>query len=287
MTKIDELNKILKEDYLITIDEESVVDDGEGYYFKVDGMKNKNYFVYKNADDNDVQNLASFVASEYEYNTDSIKERLVSPSFDNNIKKDNDIYNEDIMIEKNQKYIYEPSYVDSTERKLLDKRNLVCKVVNKLITSKEDDDYLFEVSFNLPENKDNDITDETFIVFGSDLKPYKTEIKEDIVIDDETIENTVETTKDIGKDVTSGTALMTAIQSEKEAVLTYEMLIKMSSDNEEIELLNKILDDEKEHIALLSALQSAKVSNYVSEEHKEDLDSYAENIIDNQNTAEN
>lgn len=81
------------------------------------------------------------------------------------------------------------------------------------------------------------------------------------------------------QDTDTSTALLTALNSEKEAVMTYEMLIKMSTDEEEIELLNKILEDEKEHVSLLSALQSKKTADSVAEDNKEQLDSYAEDVI--------
>lgn len=77
----------------------------------------------------------------------------------------------------------------------------------------------------------------------------------------------------------TSTALLTALNSEKEAVMTYETLIKLSTDEEEIELLTKILEDEKEHVSLLSALQSKKTADSVAEDNKEKLDSYAEDVI--------
>ena len=42
----------------------------------------------------------------------------------------------------------------------------------------------------------------------------------------------------------------------------------------------KNIEDEKEHIALLSGLQSSKVAGSVAEDNKETLDSYAEDIIE-------
>lgn len=89
----------------------------------------------------------------------------------------------------------------------------------------------------------------------------------------EDLENTTQDTTN------TSTALLTALNSEKEAVMTYEMLIKMSTDNEEIELLRKILEDEKEHVSLLSALQSKKTADSVAEDNKEQLDGYAEDVI--------
>lgn len=103
-----------------------------------------------------------------------------------------------------------------------------------------------------------------FEVLNEYFKPEE-EVKEDLELNPQ--------------DTDTSTALLTALNSEKEAVMTYEMLIKMSTDEEEIELLNKILEDEKEHVSLLSALQSKKTANSVAEDNKEQLDGYAEDVI--------
>ena len=100
------------------------------------------------------------------------------------------------------------------------------------------------------------------------IKPEEKQVSESIT------DNTVEDTE-----IETSTALLTALNSEKEAVVTYEMLLKLSEDDEEKKLLTKILADEKEHIALLSALQSSKTANSVAKDNKDDLDSYAEDVI--------
>lgn len=74
--------------------------------------------------------------------------------------------------------------------------------------------------------------------------------------------------------------LLTALESEKQAVLVYEALIKIATDEKEIELLNKILTDEKEHIALLSSLQTTQVADFVAEDNKAELDENAQDVID-------
>lgn len=72
-------------------------------------------------------------------------------------------------------------------------------------------------------------------------------------------------------------SLIVALESEKDAVLTYETLIDVENkadvpDEEVIDLLNKILDDEKEHIALLSALSAKIHSEYVAEDSQVTFD---------------
>lgn len=78
----------------------------------------------------------------------------------------------------------------------------------------------------------------------------------------------------------TSTNLLTALESEKQAVLVYEALIKLTTDEKEIELLNKILADEKEHIALLSSLQTTQVADFVAEDNKAELNENAQDVID-------
>lgn len=73
--------------------------------------------------------------------------------------------------------------------------------------------------------------------------------------------------------------LLTALNSEKEAVSIYETLLRLSTDTEEIQLLTKILEDEKEHVALLSALQASKTADFVAEDNKPLLNEYASDTI--------
>lgn len=73
--------------------------------------------------------------------------------------------------------------------------------------------------------------------------------------------------------------LLTALNSEKEAVSIYETLLRLSTDTEEIQLLTKILEDEKEHVALLSALQASKTADSVAEDNKSLLNEYASDTI--------
>lgn len=287
-------------------------------------------------------------------------------------------------------YKYEPQGID--EELLEDEANLenetilfniakfnpVCKVEDKLIVSKEEDDGFLLVSFDLPENeelmKNIDVRSQTFVVFESDLKPIekpvvdtteKVEVEEtidvaenpdapyvvkDYIVDgdeidlvcydkevgeeyykycgtltdkdlclktmrlvakdttlsitpelyqeimefinnapisgeerpvSEAVDNTIdEDESSLTAKVETSTSLLTALNSEKEAVVTYEMLLSLTTDEEEIELLTRILNDEKEHIALLSSLQTKQVADYVAEDNKEMLDNNAQDVID-------
>lgn len=81
-------------------------------------------------------------------------------------------------------------------------------------------------------------------------------------------------------------ALLVALDSERDAEVTYKTLIEIekSSDNPNqrvIDLLEKILKEELQHIALLSALQAENNSEFVEEDSQEDFDSYINDIKDN------
>lgn len=74
-------------------------------------------------------------------------------------------------------------------------------------------------------------------------------------------------------------SLLVALESEKDAEITYKSLIEIEKSADKpnqqvIDLLEKILKDELEHIALLSALSANKNSEYVAEDSQEQFDDY-------------
>lgn len=173
-------------------------------------------------------------------------------------------------------YKYKPEVLGSSpeESKLAQIANYepYCKIKDDIITSKDEDTKLYQVTFNLDENKDLGLPefalDQDYIVFIDDLVPVE-EKKQEL------IEESVDITG-----INTSTALLTALNSEKEAVSIYETLLGMDLPEDEKSLLEKILEDEKEHISLLAGLQSSKLVSSVSDDNKEELDSYAEDIIE-------
>lgn len=348
-------------------------------YIRVDDTL---YHIYSGLSENEISETASYIyANSLNKVVEDLEEEVaieqpVAESLDN--------------IKLGGIYKYEPQGID--EELLEDTVNLenetilfniakfnpVCKVEDKLIVSKEEDDGFLLVSFDLPENeelmKNIDVRSQTFVVFESDLKPIekpvvdtteKVEIEEtidvtenpdapyvvrDYVVDgdeidlvcydkevneeyykycglltdkyqcnktmklvardttlsitpelyeeimtfinnapisgeerpvSEAIDNTVdEDNNSLAAKVETSTSLLTALNSEKEAVVTYEMLLSLTTNEEEIELLTRILNDEKEHIALLSSLQTKQVADYVAEDNKKTLDDNAQEVID-------
>lgn len=80
-------------------------------------------------------------------------------------------------------------------------------------------------------------------------------------------------------------SLLVAIDSEKDAEITYKTLIEIEKSSDKpnqqvIDLLEKILADELEHIALLSALSASKNSEYVAEDSQEQFDEYVDDMSD-------
>lgn len=85
--------------------------------------------------------------------------------------------------------------------------------------------------------------------------------------------------------------LLVAIESEKDAEITYKSLIEIEKSSDKpnqqvIDLLEKILKDELEHIALLSALSANKNSEYVAEDSQEQFDNYVDSIQTGDNGKE-
>lgn len=80
-------------------------------------------------------------------------------------------------------------------------------------------------------------------------------------------------------------ALLVALDSERDAEVTYKTLIEIEKSSDKpnqrvIDLLEKILKEELQHIALLSALQAENNSEFVGEDSQEDFDSYINDIKD-------
>lgn len=345
------------------------------------------YHVPKKLDDRELEDLASYINAnstdiiEATAEANAVKEAITNPTL---------VISESLSdIEVGKIYKYEPQGIDfneledkanfEQEAELFEiaKHNPYCKVQDKLIVSKEEDDGFLVVTFDIPENGDLgdlvDIKNKDFVVFESDLKSVEeTEIKESVDDEDEEVielvndfdyanytvesyiiefdgeivvvyndkeenvdgyyhignavshaEDTLEELNKIATDpkyyitqelydaikqaihiednpmikeslcvpeeieltttsdeTNTSTSLLTALNSEKEAVMVYEMLLKLSVDEQERELLTKILNDEKEHIALLSSLQTKQVADFVAEDNKETLDENAQDVID-------
>lgn len=220
----------------------------------------------------------TIVGNEFDVSSTTDAEDMASYIY--NTLNDFNIDLEDISIKEDLDYSvlykYKPEVLGSSpeESKLAQIASYepYCKIKDDIITSKDEDTKLYQVTFNLNENKDLDLPefalDQDYIVFIDDLVPVE-EKKQEI------IEESVDITG-----INTSTALLTALNSEKEAVSVYETLLGMNLSEDEKSLLEKILEDEKEHISLLAGLQSSKLVSSVSEDNKEDLDSYAEDIIE-------
>lgn len=373
----------LQNNYNITENRIAVMENNltDADYIRVDDTL---YHIYSGLSENEISETASYI---YANSLNKVVENLEE---EEEVAVEQPVAESLDDIKLGGIYKYEPQGID--EELLEDEVNLenettlfniakfnpVCKVEDKLVVSKEEDDGFLLVSFDLPENeelmKNIDVRSQTFVVFESDLKPIgksavntteKVEVEEtidiaenpdapyvvkDYVVDgdeidlvcydkevgeeyykycgtltdkdiclkimrlvakdttlsitpelyqeimefinnapisgeerpvSEAIDNTMdEDENNLTAKIETSTSLLTALNSEKEAVVTYEMLLSLTTDEEEIELLTRILNDEKEHIALLSSLQTKQVADYVAEDNKEMLDDNAQDVID-------
>lgn len=189
-------------------------------------------------------------------------------------------------VESGKIYLYtydenEPVEAD-TDKELheISKHEPYCKVLNIY-----GNDRIAEVTFDIPENEDKDLpyTGE-YSVFIKEL----TEVEEEKVSENVDIEVTDETeteTKDqeLTEIINSNPSLLVALDSEKDAKITYSTLIEIEEssvnpDQEVIALLKKILADELEHIALLSAQQAKQTSQFVAEDSQGEFESVINDI---------
>lgn len=104
----------------------------------------------------------------------------------------------------------------------------------------------------------------------------------DVVVDSEDKNDEQKLTETIN----SNPSLLVALDSEKDAKVTYSALIEIEEssndpDEEVIELLKKILTDELEHIALLSALQAKKAGSFVADDSQSEFDEIIDDIKEN------
>lgn len=168
-------------------------------------------------------------------------------------------------------YKYQPSYnlgdflsdarfPDEVELQELANSHLSCKVVDKVVLSDEDEGMII-VTFDIPENEGklpDFAVDKTFIVFNSDLLPMGEEVNEGKMRIKES-----DSFESFGY---MDQSLLLALNSEREAVALYETLLNNTDSVEAKEVLKSILDDEKEHIALLSSLQTSETASFVEDE---------------------
>lgn len=128
------------------------------------------------------------------------------------------------------------------------------------------------IVFEKEQYTEQDVLDEVFEIADA------LELKEK-----EEIEESLKTDKNDISVKNNYPALLVALDSEKDAELTYRTLIEVeeSSDSpnkEVIDLLKKILDDELEHIALLSAMSAKNTSEFVADDSQEEFDDIVEKI---------
>lgn len=122
----------------------------------------------------------------------------------------------------------------------------------------------------------------SYIVNDANLQLKENFESDEISIQEDFESETVEN-QELTKTMNSNPSLLIALDSEKDAKITYSTLIEIeeNSDNpnqEVIDLLKTILTDELEHIALLSALQAKQTSDFVSEDEQQNFNDIVSEI---------
>lgn len=167
---------------------------------------------------------------------------------------------EDIIEGGLYKYHYIAPTDDDDEEELLPVENELKALDGMFCKVTDTSDELIDADFDVPENKAHLPYSGEYSVYPEELEPAQ-----------------VAESLDLSKISGEYPALLVALDSEKDAIVTYESLIEIESasknkNEETIKLLKKILDDEKEHIALLSALQAKYTEQFVGEDSKPDFD---------------
>lgn len=262
----------IKSNYDVEISSVGEQEDGTVYIT----IKDKLYTIYPAQNDQYYTDVVYYIAADADlYNTETkectdVSDMGVIPVL------------ESVESGKIYRYTYdenEPVETD-TDKELyeISKHEPYCKVLNVY-----GNDRIAEVTFNIPENEDKNLpyTDE-YSVFIKEL----TEIEEEKISENIDVEITDEAeTKDqeLTEIINSNPSLLVALDSEKDAKITYSTLIEIEEssvnpDQEVIALLKKILADELEHIALLSAQQAKQTSQFVAEDSQGEFESVIDDI---------
>lgn len=110
-----------------------------------------------------------------------------------------------------------------------------------------------------------------------DYDIYPESVQENLDVEEKTDD------QELTEVINSNPSLLVALDSEKDAKITYSTLIEIEEssenpDQEVIDLLKKILADELEHIALLSAQQAKQTSQFVAEDSQGEFESVIDDI---------
>ena len=135
--------------------------------------------------------------------------------------------------------------------------------------------------------EDSDIEDYASYIYALIIEDSNNITDESVTNVSSTGINTVAESLDKNKSTLNdgSVSLLVALDSEKDAVVIYEELIKDEKEHENneevVDLLQTILSDEKEHIALLSALCAKINKDYVDGSHtEEDFNDYISETIE-------
>lgn len=263
-----------------------VTDKGEYMLLTLNGS---GYTIYP-TDDRDVDDIVSFIAADQNLQPNKISK--VKEDYDDDNDDDDDVKPNKGFSEGGAEYIWNgpigdvchidfdnwqvwsANEVSSENEEIITSDNVyfvvdidtgfidwgpcdTAKEAQEFLNSKLDDAY--DEGLDVSSDKKDDDTDLVRISSGVDTETNVAPLSEDYP------------------------TLLVALESEKDAEITYKTLLEIEKSSDKpnqqvIELLEKILKDELEHIALLSALSASKNSDFVAEDSKDQFDGYVEDI---------
>ena len=265
----------LKQNYGIDVNEEDVSESDSGAEYI--NIKNKLYTVYPGLDQNSCEEIASYV---YNDTSDVVEEGITNVSSVGAPIAEDDEEGTKPEKDKLYKYHFDDEVVPEEgsadyELMKISEFDPYCKVLMFYGNGR-----IAEVNFDIPENEDKNLpyTGE-YSVYTRELTEVpdsKEKVKEDI--------NSGSVPPEILPLDESYPSLLVALDSERDAEVTYKTLIEIEESTEKpnqevIDLLKKILADELEHIALLSALQANKNSEFVADDSKQEFNDYVSDAV--------
>lgn len=199
----------------------------------------------------------------------------------------------DIKLDKTYKYVYDPDLTEQESEVTKELEAISAKEPYALVVDDHDNPDLVLVDFDIEQNIGKGLPySGEYVVAKSELQdsgmeqPVLEETEEE-----EKVAESIDTNETEPTPSNDYPSILVAINSEKDAEMTYKALLEIENESdspnqEVIDLLQHILDDELEHIALLSALAAKQNSEFVEgEDSQEKFDSYVDDtveVIDNQ-----
>lgn len=193
----------------------------------------------------------------------------------------------DIKLDKIYKYVYDPSLTEQENEVTKELEAISAKEPYALAKEDHDNPDLVLVDFDIEQNIGKGLPySGEYVVAKSEL--IDSGMEEPVLekTEEEKVAESIDTDETEPTPSNDYPSILVAINSEKDAEMTYKALLEIENESdspnqEVIDLLQHILDDELEHIALLSALAAKQNSEFVEgEDSQEKFDSYVDDTVE-------